>query len=389
MNYNETVERITGRFNEDQLKKPLVYSASEIPISYESITVEWLTEVLCSKVPGAEVISYKLDEVDDGSSNRRRLFITYNSDGKVAGLPESVFCKAAQKLLNRVMLTISKSAEIECNFYNYLRPRIDICASNAYFANFDEESGTCIIMLEDIAKDSTFCDHRTPVDFGRACQQMITLAKLHGFTYQPPDFATFEQNFLTWPKLIEAHLKLGLAEAADKGFVAAGERGIIPERLFKRRSEVWPRTIQCIEDHDHLPRMMTHNDVHLKNWYTLNKTGEMGLSDWQTVSIGNWSRDVSYAIATALTIENRRNWENDLLRFYLEKLLEFGGPNVNFNDAWKLYRQQLFAALYFWTQTLTPSDQQPDMQPEDTTVEFLSRIGAAVDDLDALDSFDN
>ncbi|MEJ2459065.1 MAG: hypothetical protein P8Y58_13380 [Novosphingobium sp.] len=43
--------------------------------------------------------------------------------------------------------------------------------------------------------------------------------------------------------------------------------------------------------------------------------------------------------------------------------------------------------LAFWTNTLNPAPGMPDMQPRDSTLEFIRRITIAMDDLDTLDSF--
>jgi hypothetical protein len=67
---------------------------------------------------------------------------------------------------------------------------------------------------------------------------------------------------------------------------------------------------------------------------------------------------------------------------------EYGVPPISEDEAWKNMRQQLLTALAFWTITLRPAPGMPDMQPERTTHEFLRRIYAAMDDHDALDSFD-
>jgi len=47
-----------------------------------------------------------------------------------------------------------------------------------------------------------------------------------------------------------------------------------------------------------------------------------------------------------------------------------------------------YAVLAFWTITINPAPGMPDMQPRDSTLEFIRRIAIAIDDLDALDSFD-
>lgn len=71
-----------------------VYSTAQLPLSYEAITPEWLTDALCKKHPGAQVVSHRLDVPDVGSSNRRKIYIEYNEAGRKAGLPTAIFCKA-------------------------------------------------------------------------------------------------------------------------------------------------------------------------------------------------------------------------------------------------------------------------------------------------------
>jgi hypothetical protein len=113
----------------------------------------------------------------------------------------------------------------------------------------------------------------------------------------------------------------------------------------------------------------------------------MGLSDWQCVSRGHWGRDFGYTIGTALTIEDRRAWERDLLDFYLDQLYAAGGPKVSFDEGWVHYRQQLTTALTWWTITYNPAPGMPHMQPIDTAREFVKRLATAIDDLESLDSF--
>ena len=50
------------------------------------------------------------------------------------------------------------------------------------------------------------------------------------------------------------------------------------------------------------------------------------------------------------------------------------------------YRQQMFAALAWWTGTLGQPPDAPAMQPQETSLEFIKRMAVALDDLDCLDS---
>ncbi|MET0984041.1 MAG: phosphotransferase [Steroidobacteraceae bacterium] len=143
--------------------------------------------------------------------------------------------------------------------------------------------------------------------------------------------------------------------------------------------------LKSVALHDQYPKTVAHGDVHLKNWYVAGN-GEMGLGDWQCAHHGHWARDVAYALSTALTIENRRDSEQDLLRYYLDRLHAAGGPKLDFNDAFTAYRQQLITALTWWTIVVHPAPGMPDMQPRDITFEFVRRMSTAMDDLDTLDS---
>lgn len=362
-----------------------VIKASEVPTSYESITDEWLTDVLCRATPGAKVVSHSFDERDDGSSNRRRIFITYNDAGQAA-LPATVFCKAAETLQNRLVLGISGAAQSEVNFYNIVRPRLDLEAPVGIYAGFDPDNFASLIMLQDLGGKVEFCDDRTVVDWARATSQATTLAKLHSRFYQSPELGSKTLPFRTWHKWWRDMMAASpqFAESCDIAF--GDSEALMPARLFRRREEIWPATDKSVARHEELPHGLIHCDVHLKNWY-VTPDNVMGLSDWQIVSAGHWSRDFVYTMTTALTIEDRRKWEKELLRFYLDKMQELGVPRISEDEAWVNLRQQLMTALAFWTITLVPAPGMPDMQPERTTKEFLRRLYAAIDDHDTLDSF--
>jgi hypothetical protein len=164
-----------------------VYKSSALPLSYGSITAEWLTDVLCRQHPGAAVTAHRLDVPDNGSSNRRKIFLEYNTAGRDAGLPTRLFCKASHDLPNRITLGLSGAAYTEVTFYNHIRPLLDIEAPHSYFANLDAHSFNSIVVLRDISQDVTsFCSHNTVITRARAESQLALLAEFHGKGYQSP-----------------------------------------------------------------------------------------------------------------------------------------------------------------------------------------------------------
>jgi hypothetical protein len=302
------------------------------------------------------------------------------------GLPATVFCKAAEALDNRLVLGISGAAAHEANFYNKVRSRLDMEAPVGLWAAVDPDNYASLIMLHDLGDSVAFCDERTPMDWDRVTAQMTTLAKLHSRFYESEELGSPPIPFYTWPAWWRNMMTASpqFAESCDLAF--GQSEPLMPARLFRRRSEIWPATERSVARHLELPRTLIHCDVHLKNWY-ITKKGAMGLSDWQIASIGHWSRDVVYTMTTALTIEDRRRWEKDIVRFYVDLMAEYGAPKVSLEETWINLRQQLLTALAFWTITLRPAPGMPDMQPLRTTHELLRRLLAAIDDHDALDSF--
>lgn len=382
---NDEVARVAEIFGSEDHARP-VFRAEDVPPSYEAVTDEWLTDVLCTPVRDARVIGHSFDERDDGSSNRRRIFLEYNDAGKAAGFPPSVFCKAAETLNNRLVLGLSRAAQIEADFYNLVRSRLDIEAPIGIYARFDPENFASFVMLADLGNRAQFCDDLTQMTRSLAEQQIHTLARLHARFYQSPELETGTIPFISWPAWW-ARMMAASSDFASCCDAAFGEcEDIMPSRLFKRRGEIWDSTLRSVDRHRELSRTLIHCDVHLKNWYIAD-TGTMGLSDWQITSVGHWSRDLIYTITTALTVENRRAWEKDLVRLYLDLMQERGVPREPLDQVWTNLRQQLMTALAFWTITLRPAEGMPDMQPLRTTREFLHRLLTAIDDHESLDSF--
>jgi hypothetical protein len=379
------VEKIRAAYERDKNADAVATAKSGLPLSYNSITADWLTQVLCKNVPGAHVTSFSLGPPDDGSSNRRTIHVRYGELGQTAALPRDLFCKATHDLANRIVLGVSGGARGEALFYREIRPLLKIETPRCYYAHYDEETYNSIIMLGDISGEVIeFCSDQTAISRARAESQIHLLAELHGSIYGNPLLQERIMKIPTWPEFFRGTLAFGMKQGSTNGFQNA--ESVIPARFFDRLDQVWPATLTAVAAHESLPHTLAHGDVHLKNWYVA-RSGQMGLADWQCCGRGHWSRDVAYAIATALTIDNRRAWERDLLHLYIHELAVYGGPRLEFDAAWLSYRQQLISALTWWTVTLTPPEGLPDMQPKRTALEFIRRIATAIDDLDSMDTF--
>ncbi len=377
----------------ERLAPPKARRLGDVPARDTAVTPEWLTAVLCRDCPGAEVVGVELGTGSSGSTVRRQFLIAYNAEGERrvkadermrGGLPASVFSKMTPTLTARLAYGSGAMADEAC-FFNDLRPRLgrDFEAPWGYHACYDFTTGRSIQLIEDLVatRGATFGTPQRVISRAQAQEIVTILATLHATFAGDARLATH-----TPLRTVAAWYRAAEPFRLDKYHALAMEKAVavIPPRLHARRAETWPAFMRSVGRHAQLPQTLLHSDVHLGNWY-VTAASRMGLGDWGCVMRGNWSRDLAYAISGTLTVENRRAWERDLLALYLERVRAAGGPALAFDEAFLLYRQQLFQGLLMWTPTLCHSPLLPNMQPEEVSLEMIQRTATAIDDLDALD----
>ncbi len=374
-------EQIDAAFAAEVASPRVAMTRDDIPLTYELIGDAWLTAVLCGGVAGARVVGHRLGPPDEGTNNRRHISVEYNAAGQAAGLPQSVFCKATQSLANRQMLGHSGGVLCEVTFQNHARHLLDIEAPRPLHANYDPVSFASIVVFEDLDGRASFCSEETPVDLEFARAQLDILARLHGRFTDAPELSDTLSVLPTWYDRFHNLATFHLEESCGAGVDAS--EAFLPPELFSRRDAIWPATLQSLERLRELPLTLCHGDVHLKNWYQC-VDGTIGLGDWGVAHRGHWSRDLIYALSTALTVADRQAHERDLIAYYLEKLEAEGGRKVSVDEAMAACRLALPTAFAFWTLTLKPDPAFPDMQPAATARVFIERLGQAMADYDAL-----
>jgi aminoglycoside/choline kinase family phosphotransferase len=134
---------------------------------------------------------------------------------------------------------------------------------------------------------------------------------------------------------------------------------------------------RMLDMNDRLPECLLHGDPHLGNMYFPGDRG-IGFLDWQRMMRGPWIWDVAYTLCGFLSPNDRRAHEKALLRDYLTDLTKLGAPAPSFEDAWTLYRAQLFYGMVW---VVVP----PGTQPEDAIESVSTRFAQAIVDLDAFE----
>lgn len=370
----------------ERLRKPVAQDLSDVPRSPDSITPEWLTQALLRGHPSARVTSISLGERSDGTTSRQVLHVEYNVAARELRLPERIFCKSSEALLSRIAAGLSGALASEAGFYSVLRPEVEMETPRCYHAAVDPRSFRSIYLLEDIAvtRGATFGDPTTlPVSRAMAESMVENIALYHGRFWQSPKL---EQPWLKTSLQFQenADATIDFEKRSLVGIDRSAD--FVPSEFLRRRDEFYPRLMDSLRLNVAGPHTLLHSDMHLGNWYRL-EGDRMGLYDWQCATRGEWALDIAYALLSGLSIEDRRAWEGDLIRHYLDHLAQHGGPVITFDAAWLKYRQQTFHALVFWLYTIGAGRMQPAMQMQHISEENVRRMTQAAVDLGSFDAF--
>ncbi len=327
------------------------------PTSAQDITPAYLTALMAQAVPGvivAEVTTVEAKTYGEqfvSTAGRVVVDVRYGV-GSPADLPTRLVIKVARG----VDKILAPFYENEVNFYNRVRPELDLEAPRTFGAGFDPDSSDFAIVLEDLTlRGATFPNVLTPVSLGSVRSILSQQARLHARFWDSPRLRA--GGDLAWAG---SHVEGKVAE-----LMMVGAQPLIQHEIdtvsFKREMVQRLRTTGpvlrngTLALHRHqqsLPQTLVEGDMHIGNTYLL-PDGSGGLLDWQLTCRGHHMHDVSYLVTTALSVEDRRAHEKALVRFYLERLAAEGVADVpSFEDSFTEFGRCLMWGVYIgWLTT--------------------------------------
>jgi hypothetical protein len=380
------VGRVAFHVTSERLLRRRPQSLDDVPPSPEALTEPWLTQALCSEVPGAAVVAFELGPRNDGTSARRTMRVTYNDAGREAGLTEAVFTKSVPTFLNRIVGAGARLAQIESTFYRDVRPTLDIEAPRTLHSAYDPVSHRQMLLTDDVGvtRGATFGSALDRELTRAQAEELVgTLAHLHARFWGAP----LAQTHGTWLRATNEYLDvLDVAINARARILSGFDRAsaVIPPEVYARRTDMYDALVHSQRPDEASAVTFLHGDVHPGNWY-VTREGRLGLYDWQMCVRGDPARDLAYALGTHLTIEQRRAWERELLDRYRDGLTAHGVSSPPARDAlFDAYRRQIVYGMFAWLATIGRSPLQPKYQPDEISLANLERLTQACADLGTL-----
>ena len=349
---------------------------AHLPETPEDVTPEWLSDALSERFPGTRVRSVDVLEIHHGTNSNAKLGVRYD---QADDLPETFFLKMLPLDPERRKTIIDTGmGRREALFYRHLADTVPMRVPRPYVARLDEGDGSFVLLLEDLGPtDCTLADVTTGIEVDQAAAAMDDYAALH---VRFADEATRRAE-VPWVEPMGGDsdmgiwmLQYGLDHHRDKLRDPYAEMAQLYIDHRPTLDEIWMRG----------PITVLQGDSHIGNLFldpNGREGGRVGFLDWGLIQLGTPMRDVGYFITMALSPENRRAHERDLIRRYLDARAALGAETWSFDEAWLLHRvHAAYAAPASCPLVMFPEDEPEENKPLSRS--FLERSQCVIEDLD-------
>ena len=336
-------------------------NAVSLPTDPGDLSLDVLNRLVREEHPDAAIAAFTITEshsvgLGHASSAGRICIAVDYAAGSPAELPTNIVLKVAKAdpgdPLRPDPIGGAQGAlyRNEVNIYRHLKPASFLEAPRFLGGAYDPGSNALLLMLEDLRdRGVSFTHVDAPTSLERMMSLLDQLAILHARFWNSPDLKASEG----W---MEAHVRGTIHDQFASPYVLPPHMADqLAKEQFKREmverlgTDVTGlfRQVHRLQAHQAtLAQTVCHGDTHIGNTYVL--PGDRGgLFDWQLASRGFALHDVSYLIATGLTVGERRRHERELLRYYREQLRANGVADAPSLDAlWTEYARAMVWGVY-------------------------------------------
>lgn len=333
----------------------------------ELMSPEWLTAALRAHGPAIEVTGVIPGRVDTRISTNA--FFRIETKGPLPdGMPADLCGKGY--FTDTGNWDYRAAGEPEAAFYRDMVEPLGVPTLQCVYADVDTGTRHGVVITEDASvRGARFGEPLNPHSPTQVASSLDLYADMHARTWNAPVVA--EATYLS----ARIASTMGVRSVSDIQDQFDGPVGsaVPPEGRDSEGLVAAYGTLPAIAEAS--PAWcLIHGDAHIGNTY-IDGAGRPRLLDWQLVQKGPWYLDVGYQIASALTVEDRRQAERDLLDGYTERLAAGGAPRPSRDEIWFGYCCGIVYGTYLWSIT-------QKVRPDRTTA-LLGRLGTAALDHDA------
>jgi hypothetical protein len=316
----------------------------KIPHSPEAITSLWLTTALRSTktIDKSEVTSFRTERIGEKegfTGYLARFELQYSSLEETA--PPSLVGKFSPND-PELLKSLKENYVREVKFYDEIAARERLPVPHCYYRDIDLETGTSIMLLEDLS-------HLRTVDFISGCTleeaELVVqgLGRIH---------ASWWEN----PKLQDMDWFFSFADAPYQEWWAQYPQKIqallpdfpIPGNFFEFGKQFGSNMVEIVNQLEGPPLTCVHRDIHVDNLLFGVKDSDppVEIVDWQLVGRGKGVSDIAYFLISSVPPALRRESEMKLLEIYHRLLIQSGITEYSFDQCWHDYLLSAVGKLF-------------------------------------------
>lgn len=285
--------------------------------------IDTLDTSFWSRIFDADVVASEPRRIGSGQVGMN---LRYELSSTSDAVPATVVAKlASDDPTSRATGVALRNYEREAKFYQQIAATVDVRAPHCYFADWVEESGDTVLVLEDMSPAEQG-DQLSGCSVELAQLAVHQLTRLHGPRWNDPTL-----NDIDWLSRRDAEGSqqlMGIYGAVKTGFMAtyegllrdtAGDAGVA---FVDKLHELLPAYVEAMSQ----PFTVTHGDYRLDNLLFGSHLGgvDCAVVDWQTPGQGNGLMDLGYFIGAGLLPEARRESEWGLFAQYVAGVESYG-----------------------------------------------------------------
>lgn len=307
-----------------------------IPTSAAEITVDWLNERTGDEV--GTITDFSSTPIGEGVGilgEVSRLALTY-ADGESG--PATMIAKCQSAFPENIALCQIMGFYVrEVSFYQQFGADSPVRVPKSYLADMADGGSPFVLLLEEIT-DARMIDQIEGATLDDCLAIAEVVATLHAAFWANDAVAN-----LDWLPPMNNDLYKGASPLYDANRDAFWEKweGTLPAEIMEACDTLTPQYGAMLDWWpQNSPACLTHTDCRAENYLFGGSAGDGAVTmlDFQlsTRHVGTW--DIANFLGMSVPIENRREWEEQIVRQYHSTLLEKGVTGYGFDQCWRDYR---------------------------------------------------
>ena len=348
-----------------------------MPLTVDELTTNWLQFAMADFLQGETIEEFDSEVIGVGEGfmgQLARVQLRYSDDSTDA--PRSVIAKfASTKPETREMARDQNLYQREISFYRDIGDEVGVPVPTCYFSQMQEDSYRFVLLLEDLAPGIP-SDQVVGTSKETSREVIEQFAKMHAKWWNSEKLGDYD-----WARWLmkEVPMEQGLAlfEESMRQAETTGKFDAYPEM---KRLMPFLTPLFKLDPAPPFPFTLTHGDLRSDNIIEPSpEGGRFAIIDWQLTGVGDPVNDITRWLVQSISIEDRRDTEQELLKLYHDRLVEYGVKGYSYKKFINDYKTNLIVVLLMFSMSMDAVDQTSD-RAKALFHQFYSRLDAALVD---------